>query len=140
MGINSHSSFVLCLGRVILGNLPRTWYTVSRICTFDNIVQMCHYRAYSIPCRKAPTMTLLPPPTSGIYQIRCIPTGKIYVGSAVNLRKRQRDHINSLRRGNHENTYLQRAWNKYGEANFDFTILEFVDASDLLYTEQVWID
>jgi group I intron endonuclease len=85
-------------------------------------------------------MTLPPPHTSGVYQICCIPTGKIYVGSAVNLRKRQRDHINSLRWGIHENIYLQRAWNKYGEANFDFTILEFVDASDLLRMEQVWID
>jgi group I intron endonuclease len=39
------------------------------------------------------------PRASGIYQIRCIPTGKIYVGSAVNLRKRWDQHHRSLRKG-----------------------------------------
>ena len=73
---------------------------------------------------------VLPPHASGVYQIRCIPTGKIYVGSAVNLSKRQRDHVNSLRQGDHENVYLQRAWDKYGEENFEFTVLEFVDVSE----------
>jgi hypothetical protein len=35
---------------------------------------------------------------------------------------------------------LQRAWGKYGEENFEFTILAFVDALDLLRAEQAWID
>ena len=47
-------------------------------------------------------MTSLPlPHTSGVYQIRCIPTGKIYLGSAVNLRKRWEQHYRSLRKGEH---------------------------------------
>jgi group I intron endonuclease len=85
-------------------------------------------------------MVALPPTASGVYQIRCIPTGKIYVGSAVNLRKRWRTHFNSLRLGSHENSYLQRAWDKYGEENFEVTVLEFVHASDLLCAEQSWIN
>jgi hypothetical protein len=40
----------------------------------------------------------------------------------------------------HVNRYLQAAWNKYGEENFTFEILEFVDVSHLMEAEQEWID
>ncbi|MFL5800322.1 MAG: GIY-YIG nuclease family protein [Roseiflexaceae bacterium] len=85
-------------------------------------------------------MTPLPPRTSGVYQIRCIPTGKIYVGSAVNLWKRWDQHRRRLRSGKHSNRYLQSAWNKYSQENFEFSVLEFVDVADLLHAEQEWID
>ncbi len=85
-------------------------------------------------------MATRPPRASGIYQIRCTPTGKIYIGSAVDLRDRWRHHRSSLRRGNHRNSHLQNAWAKYGEANFEFFVLEFVDESDLLRAEQEWIE
>ena len=85
-------------------------------------------------------MTGLPPRSSGVYQIRCIPTGKIYIGSAVDLRARWEHHRQSLRRGDHSNIHLQNAWDKYGKANFEFSVLELVDVSDLLQTEQEWID
>jgi group I intron endonuclease len=83
---------------------------------------------------------LLPPHASGVYQIRCIPTGKIYVGSAVDLRDRWYRHCRSLLRGKHRNRYLQNAWDKYGEESFEFEILEYVDVSHLLHAEQEWID
>jgi group I intron endonuclease len=54
------------------------------------------------------------PRASGVYQILCKPTGKIYVGSAVNLRGRWLNHRSSLRCGKHPNIVLQRAWNKDG--------------------------
>ncbi len=38
------------------------------------------------------------PDTSGVYQIRCKSNGKIYVGSAVNLRARWDTHRRELRR------------------------------------------
>jgi group I intron endonuclease len=86
-------------------------------------------------------VTSLPPPhASGVYQIRCIPTGKIYVGSAVDLFKRWEQHRRTLRKGEHRNRYLQHAWDKYGEKQFVFEILEFVDVSHLLEIEQEWID
>lgn len=85
-------------------------------------------------------MTTIPLRASGVYQIRCLPTGKIYIGSAVNLRARWQQHRWSLRRGNHRNVHLQAAWNKYGEENFEFSVLELVEASDLLGAEQEWID
>lgn len=80
------------------------------------------------------------PRSSGVYQICCIPTGKIYIGSAVDLRERWYEHRWSLRRGDHRNVYLQSAWDQYGETNFEFSILEFKETADLLRAEQAWID
>jgi hypothetical protein len=80
------------------------------------------------------------PASSGIYQIRCLPTGKIYIGSASNLRTRWGQHRRKLRRGTHHNTYLQAAWDKHGETNFAFTIVELVEKPDLLEAEQGWLD
>ncbi|MGZ3664578.1 MAG: GIY-YIG nuclease family protein [Ktedonobacterales bacterium] len=87
---------------------------------------------------KIPAINL--PRASCIYQIRCIPTGKIYVGSAVNLRLRWELHKSRLRRGIHHNKHLQNAWDRYGEVNFEVSVLEIVDRSKLLSTEQAWID
>jgi hypothetical protein len=46
-----------------------------------------------------------------------------------------------LRRNKHFNKYLQAAWNKHGENNFSFEVLELVaDTSYLIEREQYWID
>lgn len=81
------------------------------------------------------------PALSGIYQIHCVPTGKIYVGSAKNLRERWRRHKSALRKHKHSNSHLQSAWDKYGENHFEFIVLEFVHReADLLPKEQEWIE
>ncbi|TLY83241.1 MAG: hypothetical protein E6K41_01705 [Gammaproteobacteria bacterium] len=80
------------------------------------------------------------PDTSGVYQIRCKRNGKLYVGSAMNLRMRWDIHRRDLRKGSHHNPYLQHAWKLYGEINFEFVVLEYVDATRLLEAEQRWID
>jgi group I intron endonuclease len=78
---------------------------------------------------------------SGIYCIKNIINGKVYVGSAVHLRRRKCEHIWALRRGVHKNSRLQNAWNKYGEGSFQYTILEpVIDPSCLIAREQFWID
>lgn len=77
----------------------------------------------------------------GIYQILHAASGKSYVGSAVHLAKRKSQHQRGLRAGNHHNIKLQRAWTKYGEAAFEFIVLEIVqDQAALLVREQAWID
>jgi group I intron endonuclease len=78
--------------------------------------------------------------SSGAYQIRCLITGQIYIGSAVNMLARWAEHRRSLRRGIHVNQHLQQAWNKYGEENFGFTVVEYVKRAFLLRIEQEWID
>jgi group I intron endonuclease len=77
---------------------------------------------------------------SGIYQIRCNTNGKIYIGSAVNMLARWAEHRSRLRRGAHVNKHLQQAWIRYGEENFEFTVVEYVRQPFLLRAEQSWID
>lgn len=77
---------------------------------------------------------------SGIYMIKNKINQKMYIGSAKNLRNRIREHIISLRGNYHDNDYLQKAFNKYGEINFEFKILCMVETSELIYTEQKFLD
>jgi group I intron endonuclease len=74
---------------------------------------------------------------SGIYRID-LGNGWFYIGSSVDLNKRQNRHRCDLQRRDHGNSRMQRCWNKYGI--FDFTILETCETSKLLLQEQVWID
>ena len=69
--------------------------------------------------------------TSGIYQIVNSATGKAYVGSALDLRKRKNSHWHALRNGGHHSSKLQRAWLKYGREAFTFQTL-FICAKELL--------
>lgn len=55
---------------------------------------------------------------------------KIYIGQSNNLKKRKREHFNKLRKDTHENSYLQRAFNKYGEQCFQYEVLVEENLSD----------
>ena len=78
---------------------------------------------------------------SAIYEIRHIDSGRAYIGSAVNLKKRWRFHRWQLSRGIHHNAPLQRAWTKYGEAAFLFSVMEVVpDRDNLIEVEQTYLD
>lgn len=79
------------------------------------------------------------PDASGIYRVTCIPTGKFYIGSSINLHRRQQDHFRELRKNIHGNPKLQHAWNKYGEDAFVFEVLELVLILETLTArEQYW--
>jgi group I intron endonuclease len=79
---------------------------------------------------------------SGVYRIACSASGAVYIGSSVNLPKRFSIHRLHLRRGTHPNLRLQRAWVKYGEEAFSFTVLELTspDKGTLLRVEQHHLD
>jgi len=77
---------------------------------------------------------------SGIYTITNLLNAKKYVGSAVNLERRKKEHFSSLRDCTHFNRHLQNAWNKYGEENFRFKPLLYCHKKDLLFYEQRAID
>lgn len=80
------------------------------------------------------------PDFSAIYGIRHATSGRVYVGSATNLKARLRVHRNSLKKGAHHSRYLQAAWEKYGPDSFDFVVLEVVpEKSQLLERENAWI-
>ena len=78
--------------------------------------------------------------TSGIYRIENKQDEMEYIGSAVNIEKRWRKHRFLLRGNRHDNIHLQRAWNKYGEDSFVFTVLEEVNTDELLIVEQKHLD
>lgn len=76
---------------------------------------------------------------SGIYKIVNLITGKTYVGSAKNLRKRFTSHVSSLRHGKNS-PHLQNAWNAYPAECFSFLLLELCSPDEMLVREQHYID
>lgn len=85
----------------------------------------------------------------GIYQIRNLIDAKVYIGSTTaNFTQRYKQWRDNLK-NQHSNKHLQSAWNKYGENNFIFEILEVIDddfkssEEKIKYVrqrEQYWID
>ncbi len=71
----------------------------------------------------------------GVYAIQIEKEGywQSYVGISNNIEQRWRNHKSDLKHNHHKNQYLQRSWNKYGEENFEFTILEQAVTYDELY-------
>ena len=67
---------------------------------------------------------------SGIYKIENLVNGKSYIGQSSDINDRWRRHRSDLFRDGHENTHLQRAYNKYGEENFKYFILEEIEDID----------
>ena len=72
---------------------------------------------------------------AGIYGIRNIANGKWYVGSSINIQRRWRKHTQRLRTGKHENTKLQRAWDKYGESVWEWVIFQYLPPEALILEE-----
>jgi group I intron endonuclease len=78
---------------------------------------------------------------TGIYCIRNLINGHLYIGSAArDIKKRWRQHRHELTRGKHPNCHLQAAWRFYGEASFRFGILEACLPEECLTYEQHWLD
>jgi len=67
---------------------------------------------------------------------------KIYIGSSMDIFKRWNEHKNTLRNQKHKNKHLQRAWNKFKEGNFVFSIIEETnkEKSELIKVEQKYLD
>jgi group I intron endonuclease len=75
----------------------------------------------------------------GIYAIKNKINGMMYVGYAINIKRRWNHHLSCLRNNIHNNIYLQRSWNKYKENNFEFYIIEECDKNDLIFKEKYYI-
>jgi len=69
--------------------------------------------------------------TSGIYKIQSkIKPNRIYIGSAVDIKRRWSNHLNDFKKGTHLNKKLQNHYNKYGKDDLVFSIIyefEFKD-------------
>lgn len=77
--------------------------------------------------------------TCGIYRITNKITGCEYIGASSNIEKRWAKHKSELRGNYHHNPPLQRSWDKYGENNFEFNILEKCSKEELLLREQYYV-
>ena len=65
-----------------------------------------------------------------IYKIENKLNQNCYIGITVNPSVRKNRHFNYLRQNKHCNSHLQSAFNKYGEENFFFEILESFESNN----------
>ena len=79
---------------------------------------------------------------SGVYKIVNLLNGRIYIGSAKCFKVRANQHFKSLQENKHQNKYLQNDFNKCGEENFVFEVIEVVEGEqkERLLVEQKYID
>jgi len=77
----------------------------------------------------------------GIYEIRNMITGFVYIGASINVESRMKNHKWLLGRGEHSNRLLQDAYNKDSAEAFSFSILEIVaDPIMIGDRERYWIE
>lgn len=76
----------------------------------------------------------------GIYMWKNLDSGKIYIGSAKNIRTRLTAYynINHLTRGS--NMHINRALLKWGYSSFSLSILEYCSVENLIQREQYYLD
>lgn len=76
-----------------------------------------------------------------VYLLEHQPSGRVYVGQTGQPRTRWYGHASKLRRGIHENQYLQRSWAKHGEDAFEFMVLGQYDTpAECHEAEMFYID
>lgn len=64
------------------------------------------------------------PSSMGIYTIIHVESGKQYIGSSVNMRKRIVRHIYEMNNETHANRHLLSAWKKHGASAFECKVVE----------------
>jgi len=79
---------------------------------------------------------------AGVYEIINGDTGRCYIGSTKNFKRRWSEHRADLNSGQSHNPILQHAWNKYGPAAFEFKKLVICAPTkdQLLLYEQACLD
>lgn len=76
----------------------------------------------------------------GIYCIKNIQNGLVYIGSSKNIDQRWSSHKCMLNKNIHFNCHLQNAWNKYNAESFSFVILELCVQEILTEREIYWMN
>lgn len=77
---------------------------------------------------------------SGVYQITNEVNGKRYIGSAVNLEIRKKQHFQRLKKGDHPNIHLRRSCAKHGLGAFSFKVIVNCAAEHVLSWEQTALE
>jgi len=73
----------------------------------------------------------------GIYCIRNIVNNKVYIGKSKNIHYRIIQHKSQLKKKHKdENPHLINSWHKYGENNFEYFVLEFLEQNEDIVSER----
>ncbi len=89
------------------------------------------------------------PRVAGVFQIKNKVTGKLFLGSSLNIDGPLNAHKFMLSNGSHRNTTMQKDYKKFGEDAFSFDILATVVVMDipgfnleneLEILEELWLD
>jgi hypothetical protein len=70
---------------------------------------------------------------AGIYAVRCLASGQVWVGHVPNLGKIENRLWFMLRQGDHPSRALQEAWRTHGSDSFAFEELERLAEEDIAY-------
>lgn len=73
----------------------------------------------------------------GIYKITNKLNNKCYIGQSIDIERRWKEHIASIKSKKQNQIYL--AFRKYGLTNFSFEIIELCEEQDLDEKEMYWI-
>ena len=83
----------------------------------------------------------------GVFQIRNLTNGKVFIGSSTNLNGIFNRHRFALNAGSHQSKELQKDWSKSGAENFAFEVLEELHPRENLdirreleFLEDLWIE
>jgi hypothetical protein len=69
-------------------------------------------------------------PVPGIYAVRCLSSGQIWLGQAKDMTSVQNRHWFALRMGSHTNRIMQAAWTSHGESSFSLDTVEILAGED----------
>lgn len=76
----------------------------------------------------------------GIYKITNNQNQKVYIGKSNNIGRRISEHLSQYEQKRTPNKPLYLAFNKYGQENFSFEVLEECSAEELNEKEKYWIE
>ncbi len=88
-------------------------------------------------------------PPMGIYQIKNLVNGKIFLGRSLNLHGKANSFKFQLRNGLHMNSELQKDYNQFGDKNFIFEVVDTLEpkedlaydySEDLKVFEDMWME
>ena len=77
---------------------------------------------------------------SGIFCIRNIPNGKIFIGKSIGLREARKRCFSRLRGNKFANKALQKDFRLFNEEEFEFRVLEYCRPEELSEKKKVYIE
>jgi len=76
----------------------------------------------------------------GIYKIVSKAKDQFYLGSSVRIEVRWKQHLSDLKNNRHHSQKLQRVYNKYGESDLSFEMVEECSIEEIKVIEQRYLD